>query len=332
MVLRAIHLCSGYGGFELGFRLAGMPPPRTVAHVERDAYAAATLVARMEEAHLDIAPVWSDLDTFDAGPWAGRVDIITAGFPCQPFSAAGSRRGVDDDRWLWPSIRRVICDVGPRFVFLENVPQLVRLGLPHVLADLAELGFDAEWGLCSAAEVGAPHKRDRFWLLGHSGGERRSEVTRGAPGDEGADGWRSDGADVADGAGEDVAHTASIGDAPGQRPGQRTSGRSQGIETRRGTGLAHTTGERLQGPDEREPQLTEPARPAWPPARGDAEGWAEWTAQGGPKPAVRRGLDGRPAGLADALHLGGNGLVPRVAAEAFTVLLHRLYDDKGEVK
>ena len=117
MVLHALHLCSGYGGFELALRGTA----RTVAHVERDAYAAATLVARMDEARLDRAPIWSDLTTFDARPWRGRVDIVTAGFPCQPFSAAGQQRGIDDDRWLWPAIARIINDVGPRFVVLENV-------------------------------------------------------------------------------------------------------------------------------------------------------------------------------------------------------------------
>ena len=164
MVLRALHLCAGYGGFELALRGVA----RTVAHVERDAYAAATLVARMEESRLDRAPVWPDLCTFDAGPWRGRVDLVTAGFPCQPFSAAGKRAGTDDDRWLWPDIRRIIRDVRPSYCFLENVPGVVRHGLPHVLADLAALGFDAEWGLLSASAVGAPHKRERFWLVAHA--------------------------------------------------------------------------------------------------------------------------------------------------------------------
>ena len=170
MVLHAAHLCSGYGGVELALRLAGIPA-RTVVHVERDAYAAATLVARMEEAHLDPAPIWSDLCTFDGGAWRGRVDLVSAGFPCQPFSSAGQRRGVDDDRWLWPAVWKCVRDMGPRFLFLENVPQLVRHGLPHVLADLAEDGWAAEWGLLSASAVGAPHKRERFWLLAHADGD-----------------------------------------------------------------------------------------------------------------------------------------------------------------
>lgn len=183
MVLRALHLCSGYGGFELALR--GIA--RTVAHVERDAYAAATLVARMEGAQLDRAPIWDDLATFDGRPWRGRVDIVTAGFPCQPFSTAGKRAGVDDDRWLWPQIARIVGDVGPRYVFLENVPGLVRRGLPYVLADLAALGFDAEWGLLSAAAVGAPHKRERWWLVADAAGERRVSGDRPAARRRGAE-------------------------------------------------------------------------------------------------------------------------------------------------
>ncbi len=279
MVLRALHLCSGFGGFELGLRLAGVRA-RTVAHVERDSYAAATLVARMEEAHLDPAPVWSDIDTFDARPWCGRVDLITAGFPCQPFSMAGQQRGVDDDRWLWPSIRRLIRDVGPAFVFLENVPQLVRLGLPHVLADLAEFGFDAEWGLLSASAVGAPHPRNRFWLVGYA---HEPEVARRSSGDESAD------------AREDVA------DSEGAR---------RAIS--RGGALAA------------EPQFTGPSDDRrWPPNRDDHGAWRGWTAAGGPEPALRRGADGPPSGLAESLHLGGNGLVPAVAAAALLVLADR---------
>lgn len=107
MVLPAVHLCSGYAGMELALR--GIA--RTVAHVERDAYAAATLVARMEAQELDQAPVWSDLCTFDARAWRGRVALVTAGFPCQPFSSAGRKLGTDDDRWLWPEIARIIRDM-----------------------------------------------------------------------------------------------------------------------------------------------------------------------------------------------------------------------------
>ena len=288
MALRALCLCDGYGGFELGLREHGV---RTVARVERDSHAAAVLVERMEESRLDQAPVWDDLTTFDGAAWRGCVDIITAGFPCQPFSAAGQRLGVDDERWLWPDIARIIADVGPRFVFLENVTGLVRHGLPYVLADLAELGFDAEWGLYSAADVGAPHRRQRFWLLAvaHDNDLGLQSVGRLQPrlGSRGvAD--RSSSADVAD--------AESQRDGSGIGPATWPAGWEQRSETR---------------------------GRAFPPRPDDTDRWAEWSAEGGPQPSVRRGVDGRPVGLADTLHLGGNGLVPDCATEAFRQLANR---------
>lgn len=234
--LHELALFAGYGGFPLALR--GVRGHRTVCYVERDAYAAATLVARMDEARLDQAPVWSDVCTFDGRPWRGRVDVITAGFPCQPFSLAGKQLGTDDDRWLWPDIARIVGDVEPRYVFLENVPGVVRAGLAEVLGDLARLGFDAEWGLLSAAAVGAPHRRERFWLLAHAG-----------PADSGAD--------VADTAGE----RRDEGHRPATRPGWR-----------------------------------QPQDHRYPPAPGDYDGWAEWLAQGGPEPGIRRGADGPAPG------------------------------------
>lgn len=138
---------------------------RTVCYVERDGFAASVLVDRMEAAELDPAPIWDDLESFDGRAWRGAVDLISAGFPCQPFSAAGKKLGTDDARWVWPDIARIVRDVGPRFVFLENVAGLVRHGLPDVLGSLAGLGFDAEWDLFTASGVGAPHRRARFFLL-----------------------------------------------------------------------------------------------------------------------------------------------------------------------
>ncbi|MCK9909496.1 DNA cytosine methyltransferase, partial [Microbacteriaceae bacterium K1510] len=113
-------LCAGAGGLELGVHIAE-PAYRTVGYVEREAYAAVALVARMEDEALDRAPVWDDLKTFRGRDWRGCVDLVTAGYPCQPFSAAGKRLGTADERHLWPDVRRIIVQVRPRFAFLENV-------------------------------------------------------------------------------------------------------------------------------------------------------------------------------------------------------------------
>lgn len=170
-MVNGLALCAGIGGLELGLRLA-MPNYRTVVYVERESYAAATLVARMEDAAMDSAPIWDDLTTFDGAAWRGCVDIVTAGFPCQPWSFAGSRAGTDDERWIWPAIARIIRDVEPGAVFLENVPGLVSGGLEHVLWSLASLWFDAEWCVLGASDLGASHQRKRLFILAHARGKR----------------------------------------------------------------------------------------------------------------------------------------------------------------
>lgn len=176
LLIHGMALCAGAGGLELGLRIALGDDYRCVVYVEREAYAAATLVARMADQALDTAPVWDDLSTFDGKPWCGVVDIVSAGFSCQPWSAAGKQLGIEDERWIWPDIARIVCEVEPEWVFLENVGGLVRGGLEHVLRDLAVSGFDAEWDCLSAAEVGAPHVRERLFILAHRSRQRPGET------------------------------------------------------------------------------------------------------------------------------------------------------------
>lgn len=164
MALHALSLCAGIGGLDLALRQLGVV---SVGYVERDAYAAAVLVARMEEALLDRAPIWSDLATFNPHAWRGAVDLVCAGYPCQPFSQAGLRLGSNDPRHLWPHVRRIIDGSGCVGAVLENVSGHVRLGLREVLRDLAAIGFHAEWGLFTAAEAGAPHRRERLFVLAY---------------------------------------------------------------------------------------------------------------------------------------------------------------------
>ena len=293
MALRSIELCAGYGGFTLGLRDYGI---RTVAYVERDSYAAATLVARMAEQRLDQAPIWDDLCTFDGTAWRGRVDLITAGFPCQPFSTAGNQRGVDDERWIWPNIARIIADVRPRYVFLENVTGLIRAGLAHVLTDLAALGFDAEWGVLSAAAVGAPHRRQRVWILADASGINEREPDN-ATRTQSRSHTRPDVGRVSQ-----RPHVHNVADANDARCPTNDAAIEPIRQTRHGAATTRWT---------------------FPPGPDDRAGWEAWAADGGPQPAIRRGPDGRPEGLADALHLGGNGLVPQAAAEAFRQLYNR---------
>ena len=151
----------------------------TVCYVEWDKYCQQVLQARIRDGLLDDAPIWDDVRTFDGRPWRGCVDIVTAGFPCQPFSVAGKRKGADDERNMWPDTIRIIREVRPRYALLENVPGLLISGyFGTVLGDLAASGYDIRWRCLSAAEVGAAHRRDRLWIVAHNKSLRSLSVRR----------------------------------------------------------------------------------------------------------------------------------------------------------
>lgn len=162
-----IALCAGVGGLELGLHIAE-PGYRSVCYVEREAYAASTLVARMEDKALDNAPLWDDVTTFDARPWRGKVHILTGGYPCQPFSFAGRRRGEDDPRHLWPHVRRIADELRPEWCFFENVEGHLTLGAASVFADLRGLGYTVKAGMFSALETGASQIRRRLFIVAHA--------------------------------------------------------------------------------------------------------------------------------------------------------------------
>jgi len=164
---RILSLCSGVGGIELGFKLA-IPESRTVAYIENEAFACAILEARFKDKTLDEAPIWSDIKTFDGKPWRGKVDCITGGYPCQPFSVAGRKLGAKDPRHLWPEIKRLITEIEPPVCFFENVGGHLRLGFEQVSDDLRSMGYEVKAGLFTAQEVGAPHKRERLFILAYS--------------------------------------------------------------------------------------------------------------------------------------------------------------------
>ena len=161
--LRELALFAGAGGGILGGHLLGW---RTVCAVEWEPYAACVLAARQNDGILPAFPIWDDVQTFDGKPWAGRVDVVSGGFPCQDISAAGRGAGIEGKRsGMWFHMARIIGEVRPRYVYVENSPMLTSRGLHRVLGDLAEMGFDARWGVISAADVGAPHQRDRIWIV-----------------------------------------------------------------------------------------------------------------------------------------------------------------------
>ena len=162
-----LSFCSGYGGIERGLDLAGVEH-RVIAYVEIEAFAIANLVAKMEEGTLDPAPIFTDLKTFPAYLFRDCVDIITGGYPCQPFSTAGDRKGTEDPRHLWPYIREHVNAIRPSRVFFENVQGHISLGLSTVISDLEEDGFKTTWGLFSACEVGAHHQRKRVFIMANS--------------------------------------------------------------------------------------------------------------------------------------------------------------------
>ncbi len=163
-------LFAGIGGFDLGFERAGM---KCIWQVEIDPFCQKVLAKHWPDVkrYGDITEVdWSRVE---------RPDVICGGFPCQPVSVAGKRLGADDERWLWPEVVRCLSDLRPRFAVLENVPGLLTAGMGSVLGDLWESGYDAEWQVVPASAFGAPHRRDRVFLVTYPSGERWACINDG---------------------------------------------------------------------------------------------------------------------------------------------------------
>ena len=201
--MKELSLFSGAGGGVLGTQLLGW---ETIGYVEYNEYCQRVIRQRIEDGYLDEAPIFSDVNAVisegDADAYKGMVGVVSAGFPCQPFSVAGKRGAEDDPRNCWPQTIDIIRRVRPRYCLLENVGGL--LSRKHryfetILKDLAESGYDARWKVISAAEVGGPHKRDRLWIVAHANHSRKLQ-SEGSKQDE----WRWAGYD-----GEEVSDTSS---------------------------------------------------------------------------------------------------------------------------
>lgn len=166
--LRELALFAGAGGGILGGKLLGW---RTICAVEWDAYAASVLVARQNDGFLAPFPIWDDVQTFDGKPWRGLVDVVSGGFPCQDISSAGKGAGIEGSRSsMWKHMARIISEIRPKYAFVENSPLLVGRGLAVVLGDLAQMGYDAKWGVLGADAIGLPHHRARIWLVANAKG------------------------------------------------------------------------------------------------------------------------------------------------------------------
>jgi DNA (cytosine-5)-methyltransferase 1 len=274
-----------------------------VALCEIEGFAIANLVAKMEAGLLDAAPIWSDLKTFPWKEFSGKVDILTGGYPCQPFSAAGKRLGQNYQRHLWPFIANGIRILQPRLVYFENVDGHISLGLREVIEELGELGYKTTWGIFSASEVGAPHQRKRVFILAYRN-------------NSGLEGWYS--TVMRGSASELLARSGSpsiwpsrpgetqyewepprvVGDTNSERSQERTGARGAGLQGTHADGGADTE------------------RQTEPPLGGDVNG----TPSGMDYAELCISCDNRT----DELRLLGNGVVPSTAERAFLILANQL--------
>ena len=290
--VNVLSICSGYGGIELGLHAAMGGRTRTVCYVENEIGVASILAARMEDGSLDQAPIWTDLRTFDPEPWRGRVDILAGGFPCQPHSVAGNQLGEDDPRELSGEVIRIADGLGYPTLFLENVPGILRFYWDSIRPELREMGYQVAEGLFTASETGAPHRRERLFILAHRDGRGR---------------WENG---FARGVGEMDKREANL-----SIPTQKRHSRNE---------LAHAGVEGLEGirPTRKAEYQERPEDvPLYPPGPSDNEGWAcMLSIMPQVEPTFCRDADGAPTGVDRRLRAIGNGVVPAVAAVAFREL------------
>lgn len=320
-----LGLCAGYGGIELGLKRV-IPSLRSVALCEIESFACANLVSKMEAGLMEPAPIWTDLKTFPWESFCNRVDILTGGYPCQPFSAAGKRLGGGDIRHLWPHISRGISVLRPRVCFFENVEGHITCGLHHVLCDLGRLGYRTTWGIFSASECGAPHQRKRVFILAY----RKEQGLEGYGGLEQSgirnDTWPS------------RPSKPQYGWEPPRVVGNTDCRRLEGASARGREPAGNVVWTSELGNTESGMSGQSGAGNWWEGAGGAGEaGEAEWQTQ----PSLGGDLDGSASGMdyaqlcvtcdnrTDELRLLGNGVVPATAALAFRTLAAE-FGDRGQ--
>lgn len=299
--MRVLDLFSGIGGFSLGLERAGM---KTVAFCEIEEYPRQVLAK-----HWPNVPIYDDVRTLTADTLRRdgiAVDLICGGFPCQDLSLAGNRAGLEGERsGLWGEYRRIIGELRPRFVIVENVPGLLSLGLSTVLGDLAALGYDAVWNCIPASAVGAPHRRDRVWIIAYAAGARRLHAKdTGAAGEDTAARDRNARARERDGKLERVGSDVADADKLARNEGRASDAtqRTRGRHADRGSVGATVRNSNVSRLALREGQSRDVGEEFAPSIGTD---W--WLSE----PNVGRVADGVPARV-DRLKGLGNAVVPQI--------------------
>jgi DNA (cytosine-5)-methyltransferase 1 len=348
-----LSLCSGYGGIEEGIRRA-IGAVRVLAHVEIEAYAIANLLSKMESEQVASAPIWTNLKTLPTRSFRESVDILTGGYPCQPFSAAGKRLGTEDPRHLFPHILRIIDEVMPRMCFFENVEGHVSLGLREVLESLEERGYKTAWGIFSAEEVGAPHRRKRVFIMAQSnssrlcGGWYSEECTDDDNRIQSNKGERNELRSEVEGcniisrrelADTNTGRSEWGNEAQSDQVGEVEQYSTQGEVSVDGGELAHTncrgSGEDIEQTKPRTVGIEQPPRSSWGGAgQGEAKQVQRWPARPSenqhdweePRTVERKmgGTVNGPSNRVDELRQLGNGVVPQTAELAFKILSERI--------
>lgn len=309
--MKHLSLFSGIGGFDLAAQWAGW---ENVAQVEIDHWC-----RRILKKHFPHAQQFEDIRTFDGTAWMGSVDVISGGFPCQPYSSAGRQKGKEDERHLWPEMLRVIREIGPSWVVGENVFGIVNwsggLVFDEVQSDLEAAGYEVQAYVLPAASVNAPHQRYRVWFVAHSPflDDRRNA------GEFSTQEWREEWDNLPESisAGEirDVANPQSIR----CKRGRNTRSRGNGFANNRET-LINTNGARL----EKRARIPKNNAEKFPAIIAANYRWERWTIE---SPLCGRN-DGVPNRV-DRLRGLGNAIVPQVALQIFETINEYEYYHRG---
>lgn len=305
--MKSLDLFSGYGGITYALRNYVRP----IGYCEIEEYPRAILASRMESGELPFAPIYPDVKKLRGS--FGAVDIITGGFPCQDISVAGNGKGLDGERsGLFFEIVRLTKEIDPKFVFLENVPAIRTRGLREVIRAFTEMGYDCRWTCLSASSVGAPHKRERWFLLAYansinSRNKRKNEVQTIGQMDQRNSVIRNNGKK------ESLANSNSLRESSKQEDWQYAPDRSSDC----GENVADSESKGL----ERDGMLgrhesTEPWSGGGHSVRASSDYKHNWQIE----PNVGRVVDGTSFRV-DRLKALGNGVVPQQVKEAFEVLM-----------